>query len=829
MAKYNGKLHSCHNTYLIVCSDNLISIAKKFAKYKNACGYFVKVISVSEIQKASSASELNASDIRLFLRDHYNRWSIRYLLILGSKKTIPMFYVYPNSRDHISRYSCVPTDFFYSDLVSVMDYDRDGYPGELFEDLTDVHPQIAVGRIPFDSPRIVGRILENIRKNELEKIGITRRFLIASSVLSYRGEHFEGKRLLKCDESFTAISLSKIATNMHISTLIMNEEGGLEPSVFDKYLHLNAHNFKYILQNGDIGLTLFLGHGSSSAIYRKYLKDNIVVNSKETNIYWEELISNTNTVKLYGGVFLSAACLTANPENFHNLGGVLLRSGVDAYVGLTSVGWSPSNYKNRSNGGINPIFSEIAAEMLYGNTVGEALKNAILVYDKTNKFSDIEDPLYSGQMNIYDLIIYGDPDAKFCGNLMEAKNTIFGQYAKVLNSKHMGNRCIFDIFGVSDTEKFHIETETVLPFNIEYSKNNNLLEIKCTYNKNDSVEGLFVFYIVVRGKKIPFFVYCQKFEDPVLTLSVLNKTDYLTASVFSNHTCSFKEFLYLDVKFDNTKLFCEGIQFNNIGINYSSIIDNYQGVISILVRGVNKKELLLPSHIKIANLYFRVKSSANDVLLGIINERSDSNKFKDVNYLANVNGKTFGDLNLDGVVDMEDLNIEKENFASSYMSYSFNSWYDLNSDGVIDGKDIYMLWMKINKINKDFTCFYEDFGVWNVTYIGDNYISLFLKPTIDINVSGNIVCEFGSFLLTDHKESFNISYPDKGLIAMGIEKKIKDRVYYVILPKKFLDTKDLVFIVNSTSKSYCIPFIGYGIGTQSGRIFFNDEVIYSNQ
>ncbi|HOR46986.1 MAG TPA: hypothetical protein PK717_04665, partial [Caldisericia bacterium] len=80
------------------------------------------------------------------------------------------------------------------------------------------------------------------------------------------------------------------------------------------------------------------------------------------------------------------------------------------YVGSTRVAWSPSYWRKLEDGGMDTILYLFCRYLsVPGTSVGQAIAQARVEFAKQYFFGDIEDPIESAQMNIYNFNLYGDP------------------------------------------------------------------------------------------------------------------------------------------------------------------------------------------------------------------------------------------------------------------------------------------------------------------------------------------------------------------------------------------------------------------------------------
>ena len=149
--------------YIIITSDDLIDsiISSSFINWKTLIGFNIKIVKIKDSEIYNQPGFDLAEQIRNFLREYYEIWDIKFLLIVGDIDTIPMRYCYydpsnhDNSSNNIYR-GDVPTDYYYADLtlpdIESWDLDGDGFYGEYRQDLPDFEAEIFVGRIPTNNP-----------------------------------------------------------------------------------------------------------------------------------------------------------------------------------------------------------------------------------------------------------------------------------------------------------------------------------------------------------------------------------------------------------------------------------------------------------------------------------------------------------------------------------------------------------------------------------------------------------------------------------------------------------------------------------------------------
>lgn len=168
---YSGKNAHMQEDYdmLIISSKKFRKIAERLIKHKESHGIRCKLVVPQEIYRMITKGRDYAEKIKIFIREEFDRYSIRYVLLFGGIDFIPSRYC------HIpTRYPRAPlptielveekfvSDLYYADLYdekgtfSSWDTNNDGifaeWRGKTAEDKSlDLRPDIAIGRIPCQS------------------------------------------------------------------------------------------------------------------------------------------------------------------------------------------------------------------------------------------------------------------------------------------------------------------------------------------------------------------------------------------------------------------------------------------------------------------------------------------------------------------------------------------------------------------------------------------------------------------------------------------------------------------------------------------------------
>jgi len=131
---------------LVVGKEEARQVASVFIDYKYKLGTPTAFVSVEEIEQRFPGLDL-PEKIRNGVRYYKENYGVRYLLLLGDYYKVPARIAYVRiGTSEIS--NNVPTDFYYAELYSDWDKNRNGLFGEQGDSINLV-PNVMVGRIPY--------------------------------------------------------------------------------------------------------------------------------------------------------------------------------------------------------------------------------------------------------------------------------------------------------------------------------------------------------------------------------------------------------------------------------------------------------------------------------------------------------------------------------------------------------------------------------------------------------------------------------------------------------------------------------------------------------
>jgi WD40 repeat protein len=148
--------------YLIVTTDALADAYQRLADWKTARG----VPTVVRTMEWIDANHRRGSDIqetlRLFIRDAYEKWGVKWVLLGGDTAEIPARYCF-STYYYGGRY--LPVDLYYAGLDGSWNKDHDdvwGEPSSFFGDAPDLYAEVYLGRLPTSSVAGVDIMVDKI-------------------------------------------------------------------------------------------------------------------------------------------------------------------------------------------------------------------------------------------------------------------------------------------------------------------------------------------------------------------------------------------------------------------------------------------------------------------------------------------------------------------------------------------------------------------------------------------------------------------------------------------------------------------------------------------
>ena len=348
---------------------------KSYFAYRENQGF--KVINIS----LEPLGNIDADQIRNFLKSNFLDGKRRYLLILGDEYLVPIKECYNDPRYYWVK---VYSDYYFADLDGNWDKDGDGNFGEFKEDKVDFNnPEFLVGRLPGKTPQEIGIILNRTIKFDKDTGTWKRNVLLAGGTISIPGDSNIVTTLIDRYFTFPKFKVTTIADDWILF---------MKPDIV-----LNKTSFGETWKNGAYGLVYIVSHGSETGLFYNSLSGMVEFFEK----------SEVSTLNLdYPAVFVSIACQSNTQFAGITLGKEVILNHSVAAIGAT-VTTHPGKYF------VSGAWAEIYFVREYLNRARN-LGNAIRITRSKyfNRFVALNNDAYWGsilQTNLLSFLIYGDP------------------------------------------------------------------------------------------------------------------------------------------------------------------------------------------------------------------------------------------------------------------------------------------------------------------------------------------------------------------------------------------------------------------------------------
>lgn len=395
---YSYRKISQNETYLIIGKREFENQIKFFIDYKKSKGLNVIYKSLEDFFDNSGLG-INYK-IRNFLIENYQKMKIKYLFLIGNEKDIPPFKIYPYPDNEF-----IYTDFFYGELTSNLDYDKDKREGEPEDDKIDFYSEILVGRLPIIDINIIINILQ--RSINFEKLNDKKRILSLGAIWNF--EEDLSTPLTDGAESLKII-YNETSLNRGFSNVLLAEKESLKHSTFgdDK---LEYNNFIKYINEYKPSLILWQGHGYIDSTFRRIWHEDSNMNNlfdegEDKYILFVDKNILNSIDKEYPSIVFMGSC-----DNMKGLSGSLAYDFIENYsvgvVAATDTAWYGIGWKNLTGGWLQSIMYKFS-EYLSNE---ESISSSVI---KSKEFY-FENFIYPSQKferyaNIYVFNIFGDPE-----------------------------------------------------------------------------------------------------------------------------------------------------------------------------------------------------------------------------------------------------------------------------------------------------------------------------------------------------------------------------------------------------------------------------------
>lgn len=178
-------------TALIISPDDMVGELERLADWRRRGGVSTQLVMLSEALAEGEGPD-DAARLRDYLRGRWEQGSITSVALAGDAGVVPVRQIHLEvniETESIVEEADVATELYFSDLDADWDPDGDGIYGEP-EDETDLLPDLALGRLPFDSPAQAREYVDKLMRYEHApgsafESGYEQRVLLAAGYAGY--------------------------------------------------------------------------------------------------------------------------------------------------------------------------------------------------------------------------------------------------------------------------------------------------------------------------------------------------------------------------------------------------------------------------------------------------------------------------------------------------------------------------------------------------------------------------------------------------------------------------------------------------------------------
>jgi len=383
--------------YLIITSKQFYSSFLVLANYCNNTEKLNTVIYTTEdINTYYSGNDLLVK-IRSFIKEAYNSWGIKYVLLGGDTEIIPAFYMLGWCQQHGSMY--IPTDMYYSGLDGDWKIVTSGRSKKQEVDMIE---ELCVGRAPISNKTDAENFVDKTIKYKANSKQWRKNILIlGESIVSSLGQAGMADGALNIATTMLKQRNSGYSINKLYDVIIGRgisgwdkrflRDGGRVPA--DRHYVGGLNNFDY-------SLIIHFGHGDRDTIMRQNRPDI-------------PLITNYNPFIVY-----SLACYSAGFDGWdHGLGYSADRDCASEKL-VTSKFGAVAVIGNSRNGlgGTDQVLSGETIDLMYSfvrNINGTRRFGEVLKAAKREIYNSRPHNTGSWEWAIAELNLLGDPTLNF--------------------------------------------------------------------------------------------------------------------------------------------------------------------------------------------------------------------------------------------------------------------------------------------------------------------------------------------------------------------------------------------------------------------------------
>ncbi|KYK25848.1 hypothetical protein AYK20_04125 [Thermoplasmatales archaeon SG8-52-1] len=428
---------------VIIAPDEFSASIQPLIDHKNSHSVKTFLKTTEEIYSEYNGCDV-AEEIKLFIRDAVEQWSIRYVMLVGGKNETPVRYSTIYLRNKTNSFypvqmlkSSVISDSYISDLYYADIYDGDGkfctwdsnnngIFGEMDDneiiDQVDLYPDVYIGRLLCYTPSEVTIVVKKIIDYETTTYGknwFENLILCGGDTFPYTYEEVIVKLIFKIiigvncrvawEGEYLCNEVEKCLKNFQTKKIYASSLLGI------RYDKLTSDNINSAINDG-AGFLLFATHGSTDEIVTHFPFSKKWLPSPD-GYHTTEIEKLTNKDKLPVAVFCACLCGDFNSVEKpiawafvqHENGGAIA-----SFACTTDGNAWPTTYTTKS------LMSLIAFNVFKAyadgiDTIGEVWGEAITKYLNDEDAWRFELSAWDHYLTLEEWILFGDPSLKIGG------------------------------------------------------------------------------------------------------------------------------------------------------------------------------------------------------------------------------------------------------------------------------------------------------------------------------------------------------------------------------------------------------------------------------
>jgi len=301
--------------YVIITSDALVPQFQRLADWKTQCGVPAVVRTLSFIQQNYPAANDDPDRMRQFIRDAYQRWGTKFVLLGGDTDVLPARYAW-NSYYPYGVGSFIATDLYFQCLDGSWNANGNSLYGEGAPDTTtgdnaDLMPELWLGRAPVNTLSQSQQFVDRTLQYEKTPVGDYENGVLFFSEVLFPQNWSPGQGTLLDGAQLSEDILPYLDANpaLHYARLYENyTDPRWKPGSLQELKHVVVDSL-----NRGYNISVHTGHG-----YRNVMScgdENLTNNdalgltngNRLTNMYAIDCTSNAIDFPCLGEAFLHAA------------------------------------------------------------------------------------------------------------------------------------------------------------------------------------------------------------------------------------------------------------------------------------------------------------------------------------------------------------------------------------------------------------------------------------------------------------------------------------------------------------------------------------------